>query len=191
MRCSLIANLGALDPMAFTAHVLNISLHLLLKGLWRNGSASDSRSEGWEFESLSGLTYSPFALSMSTHTENTKTYSKLKNPKNLRFGIDKPKANTANHCEPLYLEITNQQKNRVCQVDQHQRVYSLTSLSLDRHHVYNHTCSQQVPSFPSSVIGPFGPGCTCCKASMQWEGKSACVEVKVRECRQKTLCPSG
>ena len=22
------------------------------KGLWRNGSASDSRSEGWEFESL-------------------------------------------------------------------------------------------------------------------------------------------
>ena len=23
-----------------------------LKGLWRNGSASDSRSEGWEFESL-------------------------------------------------------------------------------------------------------------------------------------------
>ena len=40
------------DPMAFTAHVLNISLHLLLKGLWRNGSASDSRSEGWEFESL-------------------------------------------------------------------------------------------------------------------------------------------
>ena len=34
---------------------------------------------------------------MSTHTENTKTYSKLKNPKKLRFGIDKPKANTANH----------------------------------------------------------------------------------------------
>ena len=28
---------GSLDPMAFTAHVLNISLHLLLKGLWRNG----------------------------------------------------------------------------------------------------------------------------------------------------------
>ena len=25
---------------------------LLLKGVWRNGSASDSRSEGWEFESL-------------------------------------------------------------------------------------------------------------------------------------------
>ena len=24
------------------------------KGAWRNGSASDSRSEGWEFESLSG-----------------------------------------------------------------------------------------------------------------------------------------
>ena len=47
MRGNLIANLGALDPMAFTAHVLNISLHLLLKGLWRNGSASDSRSEGW------------------------------------------------------------------------------------------------------------------------------------------------
>ena len=23
-----------------------------LKGVWRNGSASDSRSEGWEFESL-------------------------------------------------------------------------------------------------------------------------------------------
>ena len=113
MRCSLIANLGALDPMAFTAHVLNTSLHLLLKGLWRNGSASDSRSEGWEFESLWPHLF-PFALSMSTHTENTKTYSKLKNPKNLRFGIDKPKANTANHCEPLYLEITNQQKNRVC-----------------------------------------------------------------------------
>ena len=39
-------------PWLFTAHVLNISLHPLLKGLWRNGSASDSRSEGWEFESL-------------------------------------------------------------------------------------------------------------------------------------------
>ena len=29
--------------------------HLALgvsKGVWRNGSASDSRSEGWEFESL-------------------------------------------------------------------------------------------------------------------------------------------
>ena len=25
---------------------------LILSGLWRNGSASDSRSEGWEFESL-------------------------------------------------------------------------------------------------------------------------------------------
>ena len=25
---------------------------LLEKGIWRNGSASDSRSEGWEFESL-------------------------------------------------------------------------------------------------------------------------------------------
>ena len=24
----------------------------LAKGVWRNGSASDSRSEGWEFESL-------------------------------------------------------------------------------------------------------------------------------------------
>ena len=24
----------------------------VLKGLWRNGSASESRSEGWEFESL-------------------------------------------------------------------------------------------------------------------------------------------
>ena len=27
-------------------------LHTRLQGLWRNGSASDSRSEGWEFESL-------------------------------------------------------------------------------------------------------------------------------------------
>ena len=25
---------------------------MMLKGVWRNGSASDSRSEGWEFESL-------------------------------------------------------------------------------------------------------------------------------------------
>ena len=67
MRCSLIANLGAVDPMAFTAHVLNISLHLLLKGLWRNGSASDSRSEeGWEFESL-WPHLSPFALYVHTH----------------------------------------------------------------------------------------------------------------------------
>lgn len=141
------------------------------QGLWRNGSAPDQKVGS---SNLSGLIYSPFALSMSTHTENTKTYSKLKNPKKLRFGIDKPKANTANHCEPLYLEIT--------------------------------TCSQQVPSFPSSVIGPFGPGCTCCKASMQWEGQSACVQVsasneelqkmfaereRTAECRQKTLCPSG
>ena len=125
MRCSLIANLGALDPMAFTAHVLNISLHLLLKGYGAT-AARLTPDQKVGSSSLSGLIYSPFALSMSTHTENTNTYSKLKNPKNLRFGIDKPKANTANHCEPLYLEITNQQKNRVCQVDQHQRVYSLT-----------------------------------------------------------------
>ena len=125
MRCSLIANLGALDPTAFTAHVLNISLHLLLKGYGAT-AARLTPDQKVGSSNLSGLIYSPFALSMSTHTENTKTYSKLKNPKNLRFGIDKPKANTANHCEPLYLEITNQQKNRVCQVDQHQRVYSLT-----------------------------------------------------------------
>ena len=32
--------------------------------------------------SLSGLTYFPFALSVSTDTESTKTYSKLKNPRN-------------------------------------------------------------------------------------------------------------
>ena len=31
------------------------------KGLWRNGSASDSRSEGWEFE-FSALTFSIFYL---------------------------------------------------------------------------------------------------------------------------------
>ena len=31
---------------------------------------------------LSGLTYFPFALSVSTDTESTKTYSKLKNPRN-------------------------------------------------------------------------------------------------------------
>ena len=30
---------------------------------------------------LSGLIYFPFALSVSTDTESTKTYSKLKNPK--------------------------------------------------------------------------------------------------------------
>ena len=41
-----------LHPMAFFAQVLNTCLRLLLKGLWRNGRASDSRSEGWEFESL-------------------------------------------------------------------------------------------------------------------------------------------
>ena len=67
------------------------------QGLWRNGSAPDQKVGS---SNLSGLIYSPFALSMSTHTGNTKTYSKLKNPKKLRFGIDKPKANTANHCEP-------------------------------------------------------------------------------------------
>ena len=34
-------------------HFLHLSpFHCPLKGLWRNGSASDSRSEGWEFESL-------------------------------------------------------------------------------------------------------------------------------------------
>ena len=157
--------------MAFTAHVLNISLHLLLKGYGAT-AARQIRRLGVRISLASLIPL--FALSMSTHTGNTKTYSKLKNPKKLRFGIDKPKANTANHCEPLYLEIT--------------------------------TCSQQVPSFPSSVIGPFGPGCTCCKASMQWEGQSACVQVsasneelqkmfaereRTAECRQKTLCPSG
>ena len=29
-----------------------LRLHIHLTGLWRNGSAPDSRSEGWEFESL-------------------------------------------------------------------------------------------------------------------------------------------
>ena len=84
--------------MAFTAHVLNISLHLLLKGYGAT-AARLTPDQKVGSSNLSGLTYSPFALSMSTHTENTKTYSKLKNPKKLRFGIDKPKANTANHCE--------------------------------------------------------------------------------------------
>ena len=58
---------GSLDPMAFTAHVLNISLHLLLKGLWRNGSASDSRSEGWEFESLWPHLFPFCSLYVHTH----------------------------------------------------------------------------------------------------------------------------
>ena len=31
-------------------------------GVWRNGSASDPRSEGWEFESLSGDVPCPSAL---------------------------------------------------------------------------------------------------------------------------------
>ena len=97
MRCSLIANLGAVDPMAFTAHVLNTSLHLLLKGYGAT-AARLTPDQKVGSSNLSGLIYSPCALSMSTHTENTKTYSKLKNPKNLRFGIDKPKANTVNHC---------------------------------------------------------------------------------------------
>ena len=156
--------------MAFTAHVLNISLHILLKGYGAT-AARQIRRLGVR---ISLASFIPLLLSLCPHTlKNTKTYSKLKNPKKLRFGIDKPKANTANHCEPLYLEIT--------------------------------TCSQQVPSFPSSVIGPFGPG-TCCKASMQWEGQSACVQVSASneelqkvfaeregtaECRQKTLCQSG
>ena len=35
------------------ADVFNqILIVVICKGLWRNGSASDSRSEGWEFESL-------------------------------------------------------------------------------------------------------------------------------------------
>lgn len=38
--------------LAFLAMSLNTDWLLLLKGLWRNGSASDSRSEGWEFKSL-------------------------------------------------------------------------------------------------------------------------------------------
>ena len=32
--------------------ILCVSVASSTKGLWRNGSASDSRSEGWEFESL-------------------------------------------------------------------------------------------------------------------------------------------
>ena len=31
---------------------LYFAASVILKGVWRNGSASDSRSEGWEFESL-------------------------------------------------------------------------------------------------------------------------------------------
>jgi hypothetical protein len=39
-------------------------------GVWRNGSASDSRSEGWEFESLSALIFVfclPEALQLMGH----------------------------------------------------------------------------------------------------------------------------
>ena len=53
--------------MAFTAHVLNISLHLLLKGLWRNGSASDSRLEGWEFGSVWPHLFPFCSLYVHTH----------------------------------------------------------------------------------------------------------------------------
>ena len=35
--------------MFFGSATVVIIVH---RGLWRNGSASDSRSEGWEFESL-------------------------------------------------------------------------------------------------------------------------------------------
>ena len=37
---------------AFLLHGFNRVCASHVKGLWRNGSASDSRSEGWEFESL-------------------------------------------------------------------------------------------------------------------------------------------
>ncbi len=36
--------------------------HLAAAGVWRNGSASDSRSEGWEFESLPSLAISKFVV---------------------------------------------------------------------------------------------------------------------------------
>ena len=33
--------------------LISLAMRILLSlGVWRNGSASDSRSEGWEFESL-------------------------------------------------------------------------------------------------------------------------------------------
>ena len=45
-----------LNPAQEAAHAL--------KGVWRNGSASDSRSEGWEFESLCPhLLVAPYARS--------------------------------------------------------------------------------------------------------------------------------
>ena len=34
------------------AHSQKVIFMFIIKGVWRNGSASDSRSEGWEFESL-------------------------------------------------------------------------------------------------------------------------------------------
>ena len=67
MRCSLIANLGALDPMAFTAHGVEHIPAPPAQGLWRNGSASDSRSEGWEFESLWPHLFPFCSLYVHTH----------------------------------------------------------------------------------------------------------------------------
>ena len=40
------------QDIAFASKHISIGQADIQKGLWRNGSASDSRSEGWEFESL-------------------------------------------------------------------------------------------------------------------------------------------
>ena len=56
----LVARSGALQHcLLFATVIAAISLHQVAAdppwvstGVWRNGSASDSRSEGWEFESL-------------------------------------------------------------------------------------------------------------------------------------------
>ena len=66
MSEALLPILGALHAMAFTAHVLNISLHLLLKGYGAT-AARLTPDQKVGSSNLSGLTYSPFC-SLYVHT---------------------------------------------------------------------------------------------------------------------------
>ena len=49
--CSNLSALIFRPRLSYASYGVTV-MFTLIKGVWRNGSASDSRSEGWEFESL-------------------------------------------------------------------------------------------------------------------------------------------
>ena len=61
------ATITPLFPMQSFSSPGGIPLHM---GVWRNGSTSDSRSEGWEFESLCLHLHLDASLTFASHVQS-------------------------------------------------------------------------------------------------------------------------